>query len=46
MALFLDPPLLEDLAASITHVGLSSLPEFQDCYVEEMLFPPSPSAST
>ncbi|MBP1691034.1 MAG: Methyltransferase corrinoid activation protein [Bacteroidetes bacterium] len=39
MALFVPPAECESLARRIIHVSLSELPEFQDTYVEEMLFP-------
>jgi uncharacterized 2Fe-2S/4Fe-4S cluster protein (DUF4445 family) len=41
VALFTDKKFVEDLAHSITHVGLSAHPQFQDIYVEEMTFPPA-----
>jgi uncharacterized 2Fe-2S/4Fe-4S cluster protein (DUF4445 family) len=39
IALFADPEIFATLARKITHVSLSELPDFQDTYVEEMLFP-------
>jgi len=41
MALVLDPAVFETLAGRISHVTLSELPDFQDTYVEEMVFPDS-----
>ncbi len=39
MALFVDPSAFDALARRIAHVSLSGLPDFQDVYVEQMLFP-------
>jgi uncharacterized 2Fe-2S/4Fe-4S cluster protein (DUF4445 family) len=39
MALFADPAVFNALAQRITHISLNELPEFQDVYVEEMVFP-------
>ncbi len=39
MALFTDPAIFDALAQRIVHVSLNALPEFQDVYVEEMVFP-------
>ncbi len=41
VALFTDTESVGDLARRISHVGLSSHPQFQDIYVEEMTFPTS-----
>ncbi|MBI5474796.1 MAG: DUF4445 domain-containing protein [Ignavibacteriae bacterium] len=41
VALFTDKESIDDLARRISHVGLSSHPQFQDIYVEEMTFPTS-----
>jgi uncharacterized 2Fe-2S/4Fe-4S cluster protein (DUF4445 family) len=42
MALFADPHIFDALARRILHVSLHELPEFQDVYVEEMIFLPPP----
>jgi uncharacterized 2Fe-2S/4Fe-4S cluster protein (DUF4445 family) len=39
LALFTPPEVFADLARNIEHISLSVLPEFQDTYVNEMLFP-------
>ncbi len=39
VALFSDRESVDALARRISHVGLSSHPQFQDIYVEEMTFP-------
>lgn len=39
VALFTGKESGEELARSITHIGLSTHPQFQDIYVEEMTFP-------
>jgi uncharacterized 2Fe-2S/4Fe-4S cluster protein (DUF4445 family) len=39
MALFSDPPTWEGLASRIEHCSLSERPDFQDIYVENMIFP-------
>ncbi len=41
MALFLEPQVSADLQKKMLHIGLSSDPEFQDIFVEEMGFPDS-----
>jgi uncharacterized 2Fe-2S/4Fe-4S cluster protein (DUF4445 family) len=42
MALFVEPRSTADLQQRMVHVGLSTDPEFQDIYVEEMSFPERP----
>jgi uncharacterized 2Fe-2S/4Fe-4S cluster protein (DUF4445 family) len=39
MALFLEPQVTTDLQKKMIHLGLSTDPEFQDIFVEEMGFP-------
>jgi len=39
LALFAPDDLFPAVAARVEHVGLSSLPDFQDIYAEEMTFP-------
>ena len=39
MALFLDPEVFTHLQEKMVHLGLSTDPEFQDIFVEEMGFP-------
>jgi uncharacterized 2Fe-2S/4Fe-4S cluster protein (DUF4445 family) len=39
MALFLDPSVSADIQKKMTHLGLSTDPDFQDIFVEEMGFP-------
>lgn len=39
MALFANPAVFDALAQRIRHVSLNELPDFQDAYVEEMVFP-------
>ncbi len=41
VSLFADKESVNELARRIAHVGLSSHPQFQDIYVEEMTFPTS-----
>jgi uncharacterized 2Fe-2S/4Fe-4S cluster protein (DUF4445 family) len=43
IALFSDRRQFRDLARSIEHFSLSENPDFQDIYVEEMVFPQQPN---